>query len=412
MSQSLQSGSKLDSQAAGNPEGRRDLLAAAAAAEPEASRSHESGPGFRVGHWPFLDGLRGIGVLLVIACHAGLPYVGGGLSSLDVFFVLSGFLITALLLEEWHLSGRICFKDFYVRRALRLLPAVVVFLAALCLYALVYLPQDVAAMIYKGSLATLFYVANLAWTYEWLIVNATSHTWSLSLEEQFYVLWPLLLAGLLRLRAPRRWKAAILAASVVGAIALRVAVYGQSNWTGWLLRAYLCLDTRADGLLMGCLLGLTLSWGMVPRRPGVLVLLRHATSAAGLVLILCLFVPWMEHATAYILFGLPLFALSATLLILGLLHSPPPRLRRALESRAIVWIGRRSYGLYLWHFPLLVLPLPLLGPPVPFQTWPDATALRVALTFAIATASYAWIERPFLRLKGRWSHVRPARQVR
>jgi len=253
--------------------------------------------------------------------------------------------------------------------------------------------------------AGLLRSASAAAGYGWVGTTVFSHTWSLAIEEQFYLAWPLLLLCLLRLKVARPWKAALVAAGIGASIALRVALWSMGSG----LRAYVGIDSRADGLLMGCLVGLLLSWGLLRPTRWTRLLVRAAAVLATVYLVGVAVVGVSpDH---YVRYGLATYPAAASLVLLGLFLAPPPFFRFALELPPLLWIGRRSYGLYLWHFPVFCLTLPGLGRPLWPASWPETSA-RFALAFLLTAASYAWIERPFLRRKGRWSHVRPARPAR
>jgi peptidoglycan/LPS O-acetylase OafA/YrhL len=253
--------------------------AAVLAAPTRAGRASGS-PG--LGYRPALDGLRALAVIAVFAYHAELGWARAGFLGVDVFFVLSGYLITALLLAERRREGRIDLRRFWARRARRLLPAVVVLLAAVAV-AVPLLAPDQAARIRADLVAALAYVSN--W---WLIVGEQSyfeaagrppllqHLWSLAVEEQFYLLWPPVLALAVRRRSSRRLVKPLLAAAVASAVVMALLFQPYSDPS----RVYYGTDTRAVALLLGAALAAaTTRWQLVDRvsRPGRLML-----EAAGL----------------------------------------------------------------------------------------------------------------------------------
>jgi peptidoglycan/LPS O-acetylase OafA/YrhL len=353
-------------------------------------------PTGRLGHLPFLDGIRGIGVLSVMVFHTELAVFRGGYLALDVFFVLSGFLITSLLVREWEETGSVHLGRFFARRALRLLPALLAFLGFSSLYAWLALPEAVAATIHHDALIALLYLSNFGWGLSWLQSNLVTHTWSLSIEEQFYVLWPLTLLCLLRWRCPRWAVLGGTAAAVVALGLVRSSVDFDLRQTARLWTA-VWLEWRGDSLLTGCLAGLAVAWGRVPAGPRAR---RVLAGAATLALAWLLFLTRRGmHVPAYYHWGLVTVNLASAVLIVGLTLAPGALTRRALEWRPLVWIGERSYGLYLWHLPLFWT-LPGIGASPWPARWPEAAG-RLLLAVAVATASYAWIETPFLRLKRR-----------
>src|SRR5205823_6453336 len=216
---------------------------------------------FRLGYRPYLDGLRGIFVLLVLMLHADVPFTRGGYIGVDGFFVLSGFLITALLVQEWGRTEKIDLIAFYRRRILRLFPALLALLIACALFTLFYTTGAAAEDNWRGILSALVYVGN--WTRIGYLGNwhhglgMLDHTWSLAVEEQFYLTWPLLLAFMLSRRFAVRRIFAI-AVSLLFASALLKVVLMYSE--GPITRIGIGTDTRADALLAGCVVALLLSF--------------------------------------------------------------------------------------------------------------------------------------------------------
>jgi peptidoglycan/LPS O-acetylase OafA/YrhL len=215
---------------------------------------------FHLGHRPALDGLRGIAILSVLGSHVSPSIVVGGGAGVDLFFVLSGFLITCLLVAEWDRNERISLSKFYARRALRLFPALFVYLVGCYVLAAIFQQGAPREATQKGVFYALFYVAN------WARVNHVSlglaeTTWSLSIEEQFYIFWPLLLIlGLKYLSRRTLVKVVLALVAVVTLHRLGLAMRGADY-----ARVYNGSDTRADGLLMGCALAMFVSWRGVPR---------------------------------------------------------------------------------------------------------------------------------------------------
>ncbi len=350
--------------------------------------------GFQLGYVPALDGLRGISIIAVMAFNGHMLWMQGGFVGVDIFFVLSGFLITSLLVQGYRRTSRMGFKNFYFRRALRLLPALVLLMLFCVAYALILQPADKAAITLKGVLYTLFYVAN------WVQVppnepgiGALSHAWSLSVEEQFYIVWPLVLLILLKLRN----KVAVLAilSALIGVSILSSVWMWHQNVP--YLRMYFGSDTRAHELLIGCVAALLLSWGTFKRttglRRGFHVL--SAISLAGIVLSFFL----ARHYGAFVYNGgFALISVGTAVLILDLLLFPSA-LSRVFEFAPLVWIGKISYGLYLWHFPIFEASRKVFEGrmnPILFEV------IGVAATMLVATASYYLLEQPFLRLRGRF----------
>jgi peptidoglycan/LPS O-acetylase OafA/YrhL len=348
----------------------------------------------RLHHAPALDGLRAIAVAAVLGFHAGLTWLPGGFLGVDVFFVLSGYLITSLLLAERKTSARIDFTRFWLRRARRLLPAVVVVIAA-CLLLSAFLAGDEAARVRGDTLPSLFYFNNWHQIFAdqsyFAAVGRPSllrHLWSLSVEEQFYLLWPLALAGGLAVLARLRFLGLVLVVAVASAVLMAV-LYDPSADPS---RVYYGTDTRATTLLLGAALAFV--WPLraptaptAPRAP----LLLDIAAGVGLAAVVVAFVGAHEYDSWIYRGGLTLVALATTLLIAAVVH-PACRVRRVLEVPPLRWVGDRSYGIYLWHWPVMVLSRPRID--VTWSPWVLVPA-QIGLTVALAAASYRWVEMPF-----------------
>lgn len=321
-------------------------------------------------HIPAIDGLRAVAVLAVVAYHAGLP-VPAGFVGVDVFFVISGYLITRLLHDEVQATGRIDFMAFYARRARRILPALIaVVLATLGLSALL-LPNapDVA----KSAAAAGAFVANVffqAQTGDYWAADSTTmpllHLWSLSVEEQFYLVWPVVL--LLARRKP------VASLAVLAVVSLALA-----EWWLWNdpTAAFYQMPSRAWELALG---------GLVALRP---VSLPKGSAWVGLAVVLeSCFVPFVHFPGVG---ALPAVA-GAALLIAAVQNGESPRL---LTMRPVVYVGLISYSLYLWHWPLFAIDRASRLGDAPLT-------IRLALcglAFVLAAASYRYIESPFRRLR-------------
>src|SRR5262249_29314314 len=361
----------------------------------EEMGTSETAIGFHLGYRHWLDGLRGLAILMVLAFHLG--FLPGGSLGVDVFFVLSGFLITTLLAEEWQRRGSISLKAFYLRRALRLWPAFITLLAFCVLSSFLVTSAEEAAMRRREVIVSGCYIVN------WHNLHKTpmfllGHTWSLSVEEQFYLLWPVLLYLMLRWNLPRRRILLLVCAGILGSALLRLGLClaGRDLGNGPdIIRLYMGLDTRADSLLTGCLAGLLATWGLLPgsRRFVFWAGLGSLLSVAGLG-----FLAWrrcLEHSQYY--HGLfTVAAMMVGVIIIRQLSAPSRWGALLLESAPLVGLGRISYGLYLYHIPILALLYQEGLPPVP-------RAMTCAgLTLATALVSYFCIERPCLRLKDRF----------
>jgi peptidoglycan/LPS O-acetylase OafA/YrhL len=342
---------------------------------------------------PALDGLRAVSVLAVIAYHLEYAWAPGGFLGVDVFFVLSGFLITSLLLEEWRTRGGVALAAFWARRVRRLLPALALLLLAIAGWALVEVPPERLDRLRSDALWTLGFGMN--WH---LITTGRSyfdlfsppsplrHLWSLAIEEQFYLVWPLVVVGALRLTRGSSWTVGLLAAAGLTASAVLMA-------TGYVpadpSRVYYGTDTHAVGLLTGALLAVAARWRPLAAEGGSRVL--AALGVVALVAVLAAFALVDDRAPFVYRGGLVAVSLATGLLILAARQRSPVQM--LLATRPLVWTGRMSYGLYLWHWPLIVA----LTPEWTGWEGPRLDALRVGLTFAVSWLSYVWLEEPVRR---------------
>lgn len=343
---------------------------------------------FRLGHRKALDGVRGLAILLVLLYHTSMKTFGGGFIGVDLFFVLSGFLITTLLLEEWRDTGSIGLGAFYARRALRLLPALIVVLLAMAGVSALSEPPPAAAAMRTSALMTFFYSANWFLAFKAYPRGELSPTWSLSVEEQFYVVWPILLLILLRTGCSRRTIGGLVLVLMLASAAARAFLW---TTTGSYDRVMFGTDTHADGLLAGVLAALVFSGNPVSKPGGI--------DAAMAVVLGCfgIFLHFGWSAEPYMMLGGYLaLNVAGALLVGGVLVSP----WRLFEWAPLVWMGRVSYGLYLWHFAApWILSRSGLAP----GSW--FLPASIALTFAAAAVSFYALERPILRFKRRFERV-------
>ena len=348
----------------------------------------------RLPYLPAFDGLRAAAVMAVLLYHGGVGWLPGGYLGVDTFFVLSGFLITALLLAEWQQRGGIALGAFWARRARRLLPALLLVLLGVGAYAAFLAPAHELASLRADSLATLFYGAN--WRFvasaqgyfdQFVTPSPLRHAWSLAIEEQFYLVWPLVVLGWLRLRRGRTaGLGGLCVVLALGSAALMAFVAQGAVDTS---RAYYGSDTRAQAVLVGAALAVV--WH---RRPDAV-----ATRARGLVAVLggvgVLVTAWLwtsaPDSDRWMYRGGFLLAAVATAAVLAVVARPDPgRAALVLTFAPVRWIGTISYGLYLWHWPIYVALTPT-------RTGLDGSALlgvRLAVTTALAAASYYVVEAP------------------
>ncbi len=351
-----------------------------------------------------LDGIRAFAVLAVILYHFGISWVGGGLLGVDVFFVLSGFLITTLLCRELAKSGTVRLARFWAQRARRLLPGLVVLLLGVAAYAYLFSNSVDVSSIRSDALATLLYVAN--WHFilsdqgyfnQAAAPSPLLHTWSLAVEEQYYLIWPLI-----ALFVVRTWGAAKLAvAAAVGAICSSVLMVVMLGAGLSVDRLYYGTDTRVQALLVGSFLGAV---GSHAGSSFVIVPARWRESRRQQVwwtvpgTVGALFLVWAWHNLAgqdSFLYhgGFLLVALAAGGVILTCVTVPASWLARLCSIPVLVFIGRISYGLYLYHWPLyLVIDHAHTGLS---GFW--LLAVRLVATFSVATVSFVALEEPIRR---------------
>jgi peptidoglycan/LPS O-acetylase OafA/YrhL len=304
---------------------------------------------------PALDGIRALSILVVVFFHCEAPGVSGGFVGLDIFFVLSGYLITTLLTTE-HRNGGIEVGRFYARRALRLYPTLLLLIAAYLAIAPILFPTDDRWLV---AAVTGFYLFDYALAF-WNMPLGIAHTWSLGVEEKFYLLWPLLLPVLLRTRRPIAW----LVAAFFAVTAWRYFV----NYTwGW-KQAYFSFDTRMTGILLGSIAALA--------RPKIS---RRVLALACVVLAVLIVAPTVvSHRVG----EADVWRISAAELAAFVLvsYAADHAKSRFLASPPMVYIGRLSYGIYIWHFPIVVL----LNRTHPQPWW---ITLSATLSFSLVMAA-------------------------
>jgi len=347
---------------------------------------------------PGVDGLRALAVGAVVAYHAGLSWLPGGFLGVDVFLVISGYLITSLLLVELQVTGKIDLPRFWLRRARRLLPAVLVMIAVVLAVMSLLHPDEVGAL--RGAVvASLLYVTNWyqifakqSYFAQYARPSVFQHLWSLAVEEQFYLLWPPILAAGMLWFGKRRLIYGVLA-GLAGSTILAWVLYKPFADPS---RIYYGTDTRAAGLLVGVLLAF--AWPatrLAPARNRHAAVLLDALGVAALAALLGLMM-WLGELDRWLYQGGFLTVALVTAVLLAVVAHPSSLLGRAFALPVLVWIGKRSYGIYLWHWPVLELTrahtdVPFGGPPL--------VVIQLALTVGIAELSYRYIEIP-IRIHG------------
>jgi peptidoglycan/LPS O-acetylase OafA/YrhL len=356
-----------------------------------------------------LDGLRAVALLIIMGYHFGAGWLRGGFFSLDIFYVLSGYLITGLLLSEYRRRRSIKLPAFWMRRARRLLPALLIVLVAVTLMVRFAEPAGLYPGYRLDAISALFYFSNwwqIAQSSNYFVasgaVSPLTHTWSLAVEEQFYLVWPLVVLGVLHFSGTFvRGLRVLLWVSMAGVVAsaLEMALLYQpaSNTT----RLYFGTDTHAQSILVGSALACALTTiqlrrgaeGMAPPARGVAArAVLVAMGMAGLAGTLALTYTQNGSEAFDYRGGILLSALSAACIIVAAVCVPAGAVDRALSVRPLVWIGTISYGAYLWHYPIAIFldagriglgGLPLL-------------AVRFGATITLAALSYYLVERPVI----------------
>lgn len=328
-------------------------------------------------YMPALDGLRAVAVGMVFTVHAlpALRFPGG--LGVDVFFVISGFLITRILLKEYRRDGRIDLKAFYLKRALRLYPALLVACLAFVVF-FVALRHALPVALLKVTGVALAYISNIWMTATGTYIGHLSHTWSLAMEEQFYLVWPILLLVVIRFRRPE-------------IIVALLAVGGLVAWTlGGADQPYNPL-LKAGGLLVGCLVGF-----LVERRPWQSPVLAYLAVAVFVAAAYLESIGVVQRD-----WTLPLVSLIIPFLIVHLAFGQS-LLVRFLSSRLLVHLGMLSYGLYVWHY-MVLSALGMVG----YTNGLKMTVIAAVITYGGAWLSFRLVESPVLKLKDKVGVKRP-----
>jgi peptidoglycan/LPS O-acetylase OafA/YrhL len=390
---------------------RADAPGAGGAAAPtDASTGAATRHLVRMRYMPGLDGLRAFAVTGVLLYHADLDWIPGGFLGVDVFFVISGYLITSLLLAEFRNQGRIGLGQFYLRRARRLLPALFLVLGVVGLFAVVFLPDEVTKL--RGDVvAALVYGTN--W---WQIFRNVSyfeaagrppllqHLWSLAVEEQFYLVWPLMLTGMFKLWHGRR-RPMLLATLAIIVISFGLMV-GLSIARGYPIdhdpsRVYYGTDTRAFTMLIGAVLAMVWSpWRLSDRATRGARIVLNVIGLGALLGLTWMFLNVSEFSNNLYRGGFLLCSVLSALVIAVTVHPAADLGRYVLGLKPIRWIGERSYGIYLWHWPVFMVTRPTLD--ISMTGTPNLI-LRLAVTVALAELSFRYVEQPIRQgALGRW----------
>ena len=362
-------------------------------------------PPRRMGYQVGLDGLRAVSVAGVLLYHAGFDWLHGGFLGVEVFFVVSGYLITSLLLEEWGASGAVSLGRFWKRRWRRLLPVLVVMLVAVCTWAALWGSDEQRVQLRRDVPWAVFYGANWGQIVGDVPYFSPSppllrHVWSLAVEEQWYVVWPLVFVGLTSwLVARRGWPVAKVGAWVALAALAVILFTAGATWLGeWdegrQNFVYLSTVTRSSGLLAGAALAMVWRPWQVRTRPwgaqrAVLDVLGFA--AVAVIVVAMLRSDLTEQITYR--WWLPLVTLASTAAVAATVHPWATGVRAVLSWEPLAALGRRSYGVYVWSWPISRIAGAYEGSVARF-------GVAMAVTAAVSELSYRWVENPIRR--GRW----------
>lgn len=339
------------------------------------------------------DGLRGFALILILFYHTFQPYTYGGFIGVDIFFVLSGFLITTLLLKEYNAHQNINFRFFYVRRILRLAPALIIMVSFYCIYGQLYFSEEQKHESITAALSTLFYIANIAPAYNWYPMGHLLPTWSLSIEEQFYFLWPIIFVLLFN-NLNNQYKLIFSISTLIIALWInRILLTLDPSIS--IDRLYFGSDTHSDGLLIGCLTAILIYYyEKAPSR--ILVFIKEKNTlitAIALAFFGLSFILLAREIRSLYIWYFPVLAIISAILISSLYLQKDIKPNIIFSNKALVWLGSISYGIYLWHW-LVYRVINEMG----------ATGFEMGLygsiiAIVIASASFYFIEKPILKLK-------------
>ena len=377
-------------------------VARPAPAQPAMSRDSKGG------YRPALDGIRAVAVLAVIAYHYNYRWAPGGFLGVDVFFVLSGYLITSLLLGEHARSSRIDLITFWFRRARRLFPALLVMLVGVSVWIALTASPFEMPMRRDDLFWTLFYGSN--WHFiasgqdyfaQYASASPLRHTWSLAIEEQFYLFWPLAVGGALWIgRGRTRVLTAVCVVGIIASAAAMALLFNRSDPS----RAYYGTDARMNQLLIGALLAVLLRGRTLSGRFGDAAAFIAPLAA---VVLLVAFATVRDQGAAYYRGLSVALACTTAVLVWAVEQRPHQPVARVLSLAPVAWIGQLSYGLYLWHWPVILM---ITTAPPALAGLPGASTglnlTRLAVTFVLVIVSYYVVEQPIRR--GRMPVIGPS----
>ena len=348
---------------------------------------------------PAIDGLRAVAVIAVMLYHLGVPWIPGGFLGVDLFFVISGYVITRLLLDSIHRSGGLDLRAFYKSRLRRLLPPLAFMIITTTLFIGVWAPDTIKRLLTDTPFAL---TGLMNW---WLVFRhqdyfetigrppLLQHTWSLGVEAQFYLIWPLILLLVLRQLGRKIIPAAALFIAIgSGAALLLVSLTIDSNSSQGVSHVYFGTDTHSIGLFLGA--ALAVNWIPQNLKQDIAKRAQDVIDGIGVFGFLGLLASFLfideTNSTLYKI-AFPLAGIFGCAIIMSIVH-PASRFAPLLQSKAILWIGERSYAIYLWHWIIFQVTRPTVD--LAGASW-ALYALRILIVFALADISLRWVELPF-----------------
>jgi peptidoglycan/LPS O-acetylase OafA/YrhL len=352
---------------------------------------------YPLGYSRGLDGLRGLMTIGTMTSHIYHPAIPGSVLFMDIFYVLSGYFITGLLIRDTRQHGTVRFGSFYRRRFSRLLPPLFTMIALFLIFGYFLAPPF--ADLVREALGTLFYFTNWWRAFRWPGTFYLGHTWSLAVEEQFYLLWPITFLLFFRLWGVG-WR------MLAGIFSIAAVVWIWRCWLTWngapFQRLYNGFDTRADALMMGCALAVVLALVSLENRPGFDRLLKLLTWPVTVIFLMFTFF-FIDNTDRYYYYvGIPLLGAGLGVALIVILIRPLDTvLHRVLGRRELVFLGRIFYAMYLFHFPMFMM-MQKYG----FPIW-QRVVFGYPITVLLALLSYAFIESHFMRTKKSTEPARP-----
>lgn len=371
--------------------------------DPACESNNVPAGGFRLGNRPPLTGIRALALVMVLIYHSNFKTMPGAWEALQIFFVLSGFLITAMLAGEGGRSGRIGLGNFYTRRALRLVPPLLLTVGLLAIYGALVHVADASQRLWGDASAALFYYADYRQAFGHApFFGYLAQTWSLSIEEQFYVIWSVLMVVAVAAHRRRLAYGFAIAGLVLSTVDRLWIIYHAPHFgTVAFYRVYYAFDSRADALFVGCLLGLLAADGYLHGWKRWSTRLLTVTAVVSSAVMVWVLIGTHLFTESVALWWLPATTVASAILIAYFVISPNSLGSRFAGIGIFVFVGDLSYTVYLVHFPVY---LAISPNGTHWSYWPTEM-VRLAIVFAIAIASWYGIEKPLTRWRRRAAPV-------